>query len=408
MSRYWQPFLTAAALLAACSGDDPAGPGQPTEPVAALELRTPPQLLNVGQTARLVAVARDASGEELQGRTITWSSSAPAVATITAAGDLTAVAEGETVVTAASEGKTVQHTVRVTLAVMPVETVTILDGNLVELAVGETLQPTVVAHDRWGRVIGGKVPTWSSNNAGVAVVSDAGIITAAYPGTARVYATIDGVTDWMDVAVRATVTRIAITPDEALLVVGDVVQAHATAYGAGNTILNLPVTWASDDPTTVSVNASGRLTAHKAGLVRITASAQGVTGEAVVAVVRATDFTATQVNGAALPATMFTMPVPGGTARYDAQAGTLRLTGNGRYEQVFQFWIFAPGAPAQAGSFTITGDVSRDHQTGEFVFMPDSGVSPAFRGVKVDDVTLRVTQRYFATATEATVQYTVR
>lgn len=407
MFRYVLPFLSIAVLLTACSGDDdPSGPTRP-EPVAMLEFRAAPDLLTVGERVRLVAVPRGASGEVLEGRTITWTSSAQEVAPITAAGDLTAASEGETVVSAVSEGKAARHTVRVTFAVRPVARVTIIDGDQT-LAVGESLTPSVVAHDQDGRVIGGKTPTWSSTNRDVALVSDAGLITAAQPGTARVYAIIDGVADSIDIEVRSTVARVAILPAEALLIVGDVVQAEALAYGEGNTILNVPITWASDDATTVSVDRTGRLTAHRAGLVRITASAQGVVGEAVVSVVGATDFDATLVNGAALPATMFSREDANGTTRYDAHAGTFRLIANGRYEQVFQFWVHAAGAPGQPGSFTSSGDVSRDHQTGEFVFTPDAPGAPAFRGVKVDAATLQVTQRYYANATEATVRYTVR
>ncbi len=59
-----------------------------------------------GQTAQAVAVAKDAAGNLLTGRTVTWSSSNPAVANVSPLGVVFALADGSAAITATSEGKT--------------------------------------------------------------------------------------------------------------------------------------------------------------------------------------------------------------------------------------------------------------------------------------------------------------
>ncbi len=61
--------------------------------------------LFAGQTLQLSARLLDANGDSLSGRAVTWSSSNPAVATVSA-GRVTAVAAGTTTISAGAEGKT--------------------------------------------------------------------------------------------------------------------------------------------------------------------------------------------------------------------------------------------------------------------------------------------------------------
>lgn len=57
------------------------------------------------QTVQLTAVTRDAGGAVLSGRAVAWTSATPAAASVSAAGLVTAVAPGASVVTATSEGQ---------------------------------------------------------------------------------------------------------------------------------------------------------------------------------------------------------------------------------------------------------------------------------------------------------------
>jgi hypothetical protein len=107
--------LAAVAVLvaAACSGgggsDKVTGPA----PVASVSLSTASASLQVGETTTLTATPKDASGNALTGRTVSFSSSNTAVASVTAAGTLTGVAVGGATITATVESKTATVTVAV-------------------------------------------------------------------------------------------------------------------------------------------------------------------------------------------------------------------------------------------------------------------------------------------------------
>jgi len=74
-------------------------------PVASVEVTPATASVPVGGTVQLTATAKDAGGQPLTGRTFTWTSSAPGVATVSAAGLVRGVAQGPATITATSEGK---------------------------------------------------------------------------------------------------------------------------------------------------------------------------------------------------------------------------------------------------------------------------------------------------------------
>src|SRR5689334_10346132 len=94
--------LGLVALIGACGGAAPSGPA----PVASISVSPTSLSLKVGDSQTLTASLTDAKGVALTGRAITWSVADLTVAQISATGTLTAVAPGQTSVTATSEGKT--------------------------------------------------------------------------------------------------------------------------------------------------------------------------------------------------------------------------------------------------------------------------------------------------------------
>ena len=78
-------LLTAAGVLfTSCDG-----PTEPT-PIASIEVTAPTTTLVSGASVQLTAVARSRSGESLNGRVITWSSTNQAAATVSPTGLVTA------------------------------------------------------------------------------------------------------------------------------------------------------------------------------------------------------------------------------------------------------------------------------------------------------------------------------
>lgn len=74
-------------------------------PVAAVELSREVAITMVGRAVPLSVRLRDAAGNELQERLVTWTSSNQLVATVSGAGLVQAVGMGEVVITASSEGR---------------------------------------------------------------------------------------------------------------------------------------------------------------------------------------------------------------------------------------------------------------------------------------------------------------
>jgi uncharacterized protein YjdB len=105
-SGYW--FCVTAVNSAGSS--DPAcnsyaPPASAPAPVATVTVSPSTASLTVGGTQQLTATLRDASGNTLTGRTVTWSTSSSTVATVSASGLVTARAAGSATVTATSEGR---------------------------------------------------------------------------------------------------------------------------------------------------------------------------------------------------------------------------------------------------------------------------------------------------------------
>jgi len=82
-------------------------------PVATVTVTPGSSLVALGFPAALAATLRDANGAVLTGRAITWSSSAPSVATVSGAGIVTGQAIGSATITATAEGQSGSATVSI-------------------------------------------------------------------------------------------------------------------------------------------------------------------------------------------------------------------------------------------------------------------------------------------------------
>src|SRR5205085_12411481 len=72
-------------------------------PVATVEVTPPSASVQAGQTVQLTATPKDANGAPLSGRTVTWSSSNTAVATVSNGGLVSGVTPGSATITATRE-----------------------------------------------------------------------------------------------------------------------------------------------------------------------------------------------------------------------------------------------------------------------------------------------------------------
>ena len=99
------PLILGAALtLAACGGDNAtepqAGPTGP-KPVSSVLVTPNTQTLTaIDATQQFQASAKDAAGTTISGKSFTWASSSPPVASVSSTGLTTAVTDGSSTITA--------------------------------------------------------------------------------------------------------------------------------------------------------------------------------------------------------------------------------------------------------------------------------------------------------------------
>lgn len=175
-------------------------------PVATVTLSPATASAAVGATATFSATLRDAAGNVLTGRSISWTSSNSAVATVSASGLATGVATGTASIRATSGGVTGIATLTVTApTTAPVASVTVSPATA-SLPAGAGTQLSAVLRDAGGAVLSGRTVTWSSTNSAVATVNASGFVTAVAGGSATVRATSEGVTGSASITVQTAST----------------------------------------------------------------------------------------------------------------------------------------------------------------------------------------------------------
>ena len=276
----------AIAMLAivACGGDDNPT-GTPTVTVASVAITPTTASVVVGATTALTAVARDAQNNTLAGRTITYTSSAAAIATVNATGVVTGVAPGSAAITATSEGKSA--VAQITVTPVPVASISVTP-TADTLVAGDTASLVATVRDAQNNVLTGRVVNFTSSAPAIATVSATGLVTAVAAGTARITVASEGRTAEVNLLVTARVIPVAtvtVTPAIDTILVGDSVTLVATARDAQNAVLaGRPFTWASSTPATATVSNGGMVRGIAAGTTVISSTSEGKTGTATVVV----------------------------------------------------------------------------------------------------------------------------
>src|SRR2546423_1319078 len=145
--------------------------------------------ISTGESTLASTVLRDANGNVLSNRDVSWSSDNPAVAAVSPQGLVTGVAPGTAHINATSEGKTGAATITVTA--IPVASVSVIvTPNNITLA--ETSQASATTLDAGGNPLTGREVSWSSSNEAVATADAAGHVTPHAVGSASITATSEG------------------------------------------------------------------------------------------------------------------------------------------------------------------------------------------------------------------------
>ena len=226
--------------------------------------------LTEGESVQLTATV---SPDNTDDKTVIWSSSDEAVATVDATGLVSAIRDGKATVTATTaNGLTAACTVTVIPPVIEADGIS-LNITQTEIYNDETLQlmATVSPDDTTDKTV-----TWSSSNEEIATVDATGLVSPISEGKTTITATTaNGLTASCEVTVLRRI--VIISPEsisldryEAELTEGESVQLTATV--SPEDADDKTVTWTSDNSAVATVDASGLVSAISEGMATITAT----------------------------------------------------------------------------------------------------------------------------------------
>ncbi|WP_373065315.1 Ig domain-containing protein, partial [Gemmatimonas sp.] len=251
--------------------------------VASVSLATNALTLPRYESQSMSLSVRDAAGRLLQGRVPVWVSSAPAVASVSAAGVVTAQAVGTSTITATVDGLSTSATVIV------IPPATIVRVELTPLAstlvVGRSQPLLATPRDSVGRALAGRMVSWSSSAPAVATVTD-GAVMAVAPGTAIVTAAVEGRAATATITVLPVpIASVSVSLSSLIVRMGQMVTAVAVVRdSAGNALPGRAVTWSSSIPAVASVSLNGAVTGIAEGSTIISATLEGRSASAAVSV----------------------------------------------------------------------------------------------------------------------------
>ena len=192
--------MAGLAWAAGCGDGATNPPSPPLDPPRPTTIGISPataRLTALGATIQLSAQVRDQNGRAMTGTTVTWASSASTVATVSAAGLVTAVGAGVTTVTAMAGEAAGQATVTVMQSV----DAAVVSPATATVAPGDTLRLVANAFDDNGHQVEGAEFTWSSSDVSVATVDSAGLVRARVPGDATIIAQVSTITGSAEISV---------------------------------------------------------------------------------------------------------------------------------------------------------------------------------------------------------------
>ncbi len=280
MSRIIAPLVLLVGLVA-CGGSGPSGPGTPT--VSSVTLAPNTATLAVGATQTLAATVKGSDGAVMASETITWSSSSPAVASVSG-GVVTAVAPGQATIQASAGGK--NGSALITVLGQPASITITRSGSW--LLTGDTLQPRAVVRDAGGTILTNATVTWSVTG-GATVAS--GTVTATTPGSVQLTATAGAAS----ASATLTVWAGSGTREPLLSAIDSVVMAQMTRLGIpggsvsitrnGRLVLSRAYGWA---------DTAARRAAATTDLWRIGSTSKPITAVAVMKLVEGGQMTLTE------------------------------------------------------------------------------------------------------------------
>ncbi len=250
----------SALIIVSCKGKE-------TEDITVSSVTVSPDQVEIteGGSVKLTAKISPATADD---RTIIWSSSDKAIATVDGNGNVQGIKAGSATITATAEGKSGKSTVTVKTKVVNVTEVS-LDRSELTLTEGEneTLTATVKPDNATNKRV-----TWKSDKTDIASVDENGKVTALKAGEATITVTTEdgGKTAECKVTVKSRnvpVSGVEINPWAVNLSLRGTAKLTYTIKPEDAT--NQMVKWESDTPSVATVDSQGNVKGIAAGTAKI-------------------------------------------------------------------------------------------------------------------------------------------
>lgn len=279
--------LAGLLLLAGCDARNPALSSE-----GILDLQTSSTggslTLSVGESATITPPLREKNNKPVNPRSLTWSSTNPAVASVGPDGVVTGLSAGETLVVASSSTQVYTTAVEV-VGNGGSSRLTISPESLVLTWIGEErhLAAVVEVGGDVLRLSSAAAVEWKSLNPEVAQVDDVGNVTARSIGAALIVATSACCADADSVSVEVVQApaTVVVEPEGLSLLPGAQANLIATVRDSGSVVVpGQTVSWSSNNQAIVRVDSTGALLAADTGTAVITARSGSLMGTSIITV----------------------------------------------------------------------------------------------------------------------------
>ena len=154
------------------------------------------------------------------------------------------------------------------------------------LGVGSSVTLSATVTDAAGHPVNGATIFWNTENAAVATVSGTGVVVGIAVGTVRIAASSGGMSGFSTITViPPAVASVTVTPQGPTIKIGETVHLVAQTFdAAGAPLTGRIVTWSSSNTDVATVDQTGLVTGVSVGGSVITATSEGKSGTAAVAV----------------------------------------------------------------------------------------------------------------------------
>ncbi len=266
------PALTAITPVSPIpTNSTPQRPAASRHESVMLTISPPAATIFAGGMLELKATVSLDNGDTLPGAGVRWSSSNPAVVSVTDSGAIRGVAPGSAMIRATVGDATMDAVISVDLA--PLARLVVSTPTL-RLRVGDSVQPAVSVFDATGQHRTDVTLAWQSETSAVIEADSSGLLRALHPGHGTVEVSVGGLRRKIEVNVeRRPIALLRIRSASASLELGEAAALTLEAFDdRGQQVAPPPAHWSSDRPSAVHVDSLGTALAIAPGAATISAA----------------------------------------------------------------------------------------------------------------------------------------